>query len=220
MTTDVPKVFVSYAHDSGEHGAQVLGLATFLRRSGIEAVLDLWSAHARQDWYAWAIREMTDADFVLVVASERYRVTGDGSGPPRENRGVQSEAALLRELVYADRATWLPKVLPVLLPGHTADEIPLFLQPHTATRFTVTSFDTTGAEELLRTILHQPGYLPPEVDPKRPVLPPRTDGSPLNVDDDKGPRKASDQSRVTNQNRGTVNGTLIQADTIIGDINI
>jgi hypothetical protein len=38
-------------------------------------VLDLWLANARQDWYSWAIKETTDADHVLVIASEWYRVT-------------------------------------------------------------------------------------------------------------------------------------------------
>lgn len=42
---------------------------------------------------------------------------------------MQSEAALLRELVYGDRAMWLPKILSVILPGHGIDQIPLFLQP-------------------------------------------------------------------------------------------
>jgi SEFIR domain-containing protein len=216
MTVDVPKVFVSYAHESDEHKAQVLEFATFLRRAGIEAVLDLWSADARQDWYAWAIREMTDADFVLVVASGRYRAVGDGSGPSSESRGVQSEAALLRELVYADRASWLRKVLPVLLPGGTTDQIPLFLQPHTASRFHVTSFDATGAEELLRVILRRPGHVPPEMGTEPPVLPPRTDGADRTASD--GP--SSGRGRVFNQVNGNVTGTVIQADTITGDINL
>lgn len=171
-----PKVFVSYAHESDEHKAQVLAFATFLRRVGIVAVLDLWSAAERQDWYSWAIREMTDADYVLVVASERYLVTGDGNGPNTLHRGVQSETALLRDLVYGDRARWLPKILPVVLPGHTIDHIPLFLQPHTASRFPVTSFDTTGAEKLLRVILRQPGYITPAVSTEQLILPPYADG--------------------------------------------
>lgn len=70
-------MFLSYAHESDEHKAQVLAFATFLRHAGIAAVLDLWTANARQDWYAWAIREMTDANFILVVASQRYRMMGD-----------------------------------------------------------------------------------------------------------------------------------------------
>lgn len=203
MTVDVPKVFVSYAHESDEHKAQVLALATMLRDAGVDVVLDQWSDDTRQDWYAWAVREMTAADFVLVMASERYWVTGDGNGPSLEHRGLQSEAALLRELVYSDRATWLPKVLPVLLPGHTVDQIPLFLQPHTASRYTVTSFDTAGTEELLRVVLRRPRHLLPEVS-AQPALPP----------------PEPERVRAVNQINGTVHGKVIQADTIIGDIHL
>jgi hypothetical protein len=86
-----------------------------LRHAGIDAVLDLLCTDARQDWYYRAIREMTDADFVLVVPSERYRATGDG--PNTENRGIHSEAALLRELVYTDRAVWLLRCSPSFWPA-------------------------------------------------------------------------------------------------------
>lgn len=213
MAADEPRVFVSYAHESAEHKDQVLAFATFLREAGIAAVLDMWSADGRRDWYAWAIREMTDADFVLVVASERYRRWGDGSGPNKEHRGVQSEATLLRELVYSDRAVWLPKILPVVLPGHGIDQIPLFLQPTTASHYVLTSFTTAGAEELLRVILRQPGHIAPEVRTSRPVLPPHS----------AGPSGASDQiwpaqhSHVVNQVNGTVSDKIIQIDTVQGD---
>ncbi len=193
------KVFVSYAHESAEHKGQVLALATLLRDSGLDTVLDVWAADTRQDWYSWAIRELTDADFVVVVASRRYRASGDGSGPSTENRGVQSEAALLRELVYGDRQTWLPKVLPVLLPGHDVDEIPLFLQPFTASRYEVTSPTPEGAGELLRVLRHQPGDPAPEAPRPRSVPPER--------------------GRVVNQINGTVHGKVVQADTIEGDVN-
>jgi hypothetical protein len=214
MTVDVPRVFVSYAHESAEHRARVLAFATFLRRAGVEAVLDVWSAGTRQDWYSWAIRELTAADFVLVIASERYRTTGDGNGPNGEHRGVQSEAALLRELVYADRATWLPKVLPVLLPGHTVDQVPLFLQPHTASRFPVTSFDTAGAEDLLRVLLRQPGHRAPDVAAERPVLPPRE------TEPTAAPAATATRIGVLNQINGAVSGKVVQADTITGNVNL
>ena len=135
-----PKVFISYAHDSVAHQDQVLEFATFLHGMGIKAVLDTWAAGSRLDWYAWMIEQITEADYVIVVASPMYRRTGDGLGPERQHRGVQSEAALMRELVYGARPGWLPTILPVLLPGHGIDEIPLFLQPYSATRFGVRAF--------------------------------------------------------------------------------
>lgn len=208
MADALKKVFVSYAHESEEHKFQVLGLATFLRDTGIAAVLDLWATDARRDWSPWAIREMTDADFILVVASDRYRSMGDGNGPNTEHRGVQTEAALLRDLVHGDRARWLPKILPVVLPGQSTAGIPLFLQPHTASHYLVDSFTTAGADELLRVILGQPGYIPPAVGPV-PVLPPHA-GQPKHA--------PSGRSQVVNQVNGTVNGKIIQVDTIEGDV--
>lgn len=166
-----PRVFVSYAHESPEHEDQVLRFASFLRDQGIEAVLDTWFAGDRRDWYAWAIKEMTGADYVIVIASRRYRRVGDGSGPVDLHQGVQSEAALLRDLVYGDRGHWLPKVLPVILDGHDRDEIPLFLQPNTASRFEVRALTVAGATELLRVIVRQPARIPPPVAARRVVLP-------------------------------------------------
>lgn len=208
MTADAAKVFVSYAHESEEHKAQVLDFAAFLRGAGVEAVLDLWAADVRRDWSAWAIGEMTAADFVLVVASERYRRSGDGNGPAGESRGVQSEAALMRELVHGDRAAWLPKVLPVVLPGHTVDQIPLFLQPRSASHYVVSSFTTAGAAELLRILLRLPGHVPPAVNPDRPDLPPHT-GTPA----------PAEAAQVVNQITGTVSGNVVQAHTIRGDVH-
>jgi hypothetical protein len=141
----------------------VLAFASFLRGQGVDAVLDLWSDGARHDWYAWALREMTTAAYVIVVASAGYRAIGDGSGPAELHRGVQSEAALLRDLVYGDRSTWTPKVLPVLLPGHGVEEIPRFLSPHTASRFAVSAYTVAGAEELLRVVHRRPAHVPPPV---------------------------------------------------------
>lgn len=166
-----PKVFISYAHDSAVHRDQVLRFATFLRGQGIEAELDVWSEESRRDWYPWMVRHLTEADYVVVVASEKVRQAGDGLGAPEANRGVQTEAALLRELLCANRATWVRKILPVVLPGHAIDEIPLFLQPNTASRYVVTEFTAEGANDLLRVITGQPRHVAPPVA----ALPARSD---------------------------------------------
>ncbi|GLZ40431.1 toll/interleukin-1 receptor domain-containing protein [Actinokineospora sp. NBRC 105648] len=169
-----PKVFLSYAHDTDQHKAEVRALAVLLEGAGIAADLDQWRTAARQDWSSWAIGAMTAADYVVVVASPDYKRAGDGLGPGQVNRGVQSEAAVLRDLLHGDRPTWLPKLLPVLLPGHAVEEIPHFLQPHTADHYPIPALTPDGVERLVRVITAQPTRVRPPRG-RIPRLPPLTD---------------------------------------------
>ncbi|MEU0536416.1 toll/interleukin-1 receptor domain-containing protein [Amycolatopsis tolypomycina] len=170
--TDPVRVFVSYTHDSPEHREHVLALSDFLVRHGLDVTLDQWQPVARQDWYTWAIAGIETADHVIVVASARYREVADGYASAESNRGLQSEAALLREKLHSDRPAWTRKILPVVLPGHTPAEIPAFLQPQTADHYLVTGFTVAGCEPLLRVLTGQAPYVKPA--PGRvPVLPPR-----------------------------------------------
>ncbi|RKT55360.1 toll/interleukin-1 receptor domain-containing protein [Saccharothrix australiensis] len=168
-----PTVFVSYVHGTDEHKRQVLEFARFLRAHGVTAVLDRWTTVARKDWYPWIVAEILRADHVLAIASGPYRDVFDGRTPATRYRGSQAEAALLRELLHGDRDTWLPKILPVVLPGRHADEVPLLLQPHSCDRYQVTGFTESGAEDLLRVIHRKPKHIAPPVGPP-PDLPPRT----------------------------------------------
>lgn len=144
-----PSVFVSYAHDSPQHKADVRALCLLLAADGIAPALDQFWLTERQDWYVWAIQQIKRADFVLVVASERCRVVGDGENAPGDNKGLASEMALLRELCHSDRENMTKRVLPVVLPGHSPDEIPLFLQPWTKDHYEVPSLTPDGLEELV-----------------------------------------------------------------------
>ncbi|MEU4523481.1 SEFIR domain-containing protein [Amycolatopsis sp. NPDC024027] len=172
-----PKAFISYTHDSEEHRDAVLTFADLLVRQGIDVVLDRWATDRRQDWQAWATRNITGSDHVLVIASEGYLRMGDGIGPNHLNLGGQAEAALLRDLLQGDRATWTARILPVLLPGHGKDEIPNFLQPNAADWYDVPAITPEATESLLRVLTRQPRDVPPALGP-RPVLPPRSGPSP------------------------------------------
>jgi hypothetical protein len=68
---------------------------------------------------------------------------------------------LLRELYHSDPGTWTRRILPVVLPGRSVGEIPLFLQPRTADHYMVTSFTPEGAGDLLRTLRGKPSCPPP-----------------------------------------------------------
>ncbi|MGW3965489.1 toll/interleukin-1 receptor domain-containing protein [Amycolatopsis sp. NPDC005003] len=175
MPRSVPvRVFVSYAHDSAEHKDQVLAFSEFLVENRIDVTLDRWHLAHRQDWYTWAIESIENADYVIAVASPRYHVVADGYASAGINRGLQSEAALLREKLHSDRPAWTRKILPVVLPGRSPDEIPQFLQPQTADHYFVDSFTVAGCEDLLRVLTAQPPHVKPPLGERRPHLPPRS----------------------------------------------
>lgn len=153
-TRPSPVVFVSYAHDTPQHKADVRRLCELLAADRVTPVLDQFCLTERQDWYRWAIREITSADYVLVIASERCRVVGDGRNEPGENRGLASEMGLLRDLCCSDDERWTRRILPVVLPGHSPAEIPLFLQPWTKDHYIVPNLTADGLAGLLA-LLHR-----------------------------------------------------------------
>jgi hypothetical protein len=151
-----PQVFVSYAHDSQPHKRSVRRLCELLAKSGIDIRVDCWAAGERRDWQVWATTQILEADFVIIIASPACSRVGDGAVTPGTHPGLQSEMRTLRELYHRDPATWTKKMLPVVLPGRSANEIPLFLQPYTADHFIVPSITPAGAKDLLQVITGQP----------------------------------------------------------------
>jgi hypothetical protein len=172
MGEPAPRVFVSYAHESKPHIEGVHCFCQVLAQSGIDVRMDRWDTGVRRDWQLWATRQILEADFVIVIASETCRKVGDGTIAVGSHVGLQSEMRTLRELYHSDPASWTSKILPVVLPGHSVSEIPLFLQPYTADHFLVPNISAGGAEDLLRFLTRQPLDLPPSVGMK-PELPPR-----------------------------------------------
>lgn len=150
------RVFISYAHEDDAHKDDVSRLSVLLRTNGIDAVLDLPAADRRRDWALWMLRQVRESDFVLIIASPEYRRRSEGDAPPGEGRGVQWEAALIRDEYYADRSAAERRFLPVLLPGRTTDDIPAWLGRVSSTSYPVTAFTLDGAEELIRVLTGQP----------------------------------------------------------------
>ncbi|MFI1917251.1 SEFIR domain-containing protein [Nocardia sp. NPDC020380] len=171
-TSSGPRVFVSYAHDDPAHIDAVLRFSDFLATEcGLDVHLDRWDLELRRNWFQWAIDQITAADFVLVIASPDCRRAADGRADSRTNRGLQSEMSVMMDRLHTDRGTWLRKLLPVVLPGRSIEEIPLFLQPGIADYYLVSGFTVQGAEDLLRVITTQPYYARPQPNPEVVRLP-------------------------------------------------
>ncbi|HUC57971.1 MAG TPA: SEFIR domain-containing protein, partial [Streptosporangiaceae bacterium] len=151
-----PRVFISYAHESEDHKRSVSQFAAFLITEGMDVRIDSEDNQGRRDWQLWASKEIRAADFVLVIASPQCREVGDGDEPPDVPRGLRAEMNTLRELYYSEPHVWPKKILPVVLPGRSVREIPIFLQPYTADHYDVASFTDEGARPLLRHLRHPP----------------------------------------------------------------
>ncbi len=145
-----PQVFISYAHDDAAHEERVRDFWLFLRANGINALLNPPVAEDRQDQAQWMTQQIQEADRVLVVASPAYRRQAEDNTTPGEGRGVVWEGRLIRDVYYADQEAGLPRILPVVLPGCSATDIPLWLSPAWATYYVVSEYSVAGAEALLR----------------------------------------------------------------------
>jgi WD40 repeat protein len=149
----------------------VLEFSQLLRDCGVDAELDLWADDGRRDWSDWAAKQLRDSDFTLVVASSAYKRRAEGTASPEEGRGSKYEAGLIRDKLTQDRDVWVARILPVVLPGCSVEDIPDFLQPYAGTRYEITSITRAGIEDLLRALTGQARHVrPPLGDPIR--LPP------------------------------------------------
>jgi hypothetical protein len=169
------QVFISYAHDDVAHEERVRNFWWFLREKGIDARMDLPAAEHRQDWAEWMTREVRDADWILVVASPEYRRRAEGDAGPSEGRGVQWEARLIRDRFYADQKVGLLSIIPVVLPGCSADGIPLWMGPAATTHYLIKRYTVNGSEKLLRLLTGQHWEIQPPLG-VMPILPPRPFG--------------------------------------------
>src|SRR5690349_5258973 len=132
--------FISYAHDDARHVDLVREFAKFLRTNGIEVRIDFIAAETPQAWDMWTLQQLRTANFVLIIASPQYKRRADGEAAPDEGRGVQWEARIIRQEIYADQDAARKKFLPVVLPGGSSDDLPLWLARPSDTHFNVTDF--------------------------------------------------------------------------------
>ncbi|GAB3726530.1 hypothetical protein GCM10027598_45500 [Amycolatopsis oliviviridis] len=160
---EAPHVFVTYAHDSPEHKERVRLFAEFLHgRIGLEVHLDQWDDDERRDWSLWALKHLDTANFVVVVASPEYKRRAEGTAAFDEGRGSQFEAARIRDRLTRDLGGEIKRVLPVVFPQQSVEDIPNFLNPYSTTRYPVEALTEEGVEDLLTAITGRAKHQRPE----------------------------------------------------------
>jgi hypothetical protein len=93
-----PKAFISYSWSSPEHQQWVIDLATQLRESGVDAILDKWDLREGHDSVAFMERMVTDptVEKVIIISDRVYVEKADG-----RRGGVGTETQIISAQVYA-----------------------------------------------------------------------------------------------------------------------
>jgi hypothetical protein len=153
-----PRVFISYSQEANSEGApahkaDVIRLWKLLEQNGVDVRIDQQGLEGRRIWADWATTAILRSDFTIVVASPTYRAASEDRLPPGQSPGVRSEYLRLADLLYHDAPRWTRKILPVVLPGRSVEEIPLVFLPHIADHYLVDNFTAEGVASLLQ-VLH------------------------------------------------------------------
>jgi hypothetical protein len=108
---DVTTVFISYKHESTEHGERVLAFAGALRSAGdtygVSVLLDQYFKQKNpggpdEGWEIWSENQAAKADFILVVASREYHSGYNLKHAAGTAPGIIPEIFIIRKRISAE----------------------------------------------------------------------------------------------------------------------
>jgi hypothetical protein len=97
MTEEPPKLFISYSWSSPEHERWVLNLATDLRESGVDVILDKWDLKEGHDANAFMEKMVNDPTIkkVALICDQKYKEKADD-----RSGGVGTETQIISPEIY------------------------------------------------------------------------------------------------------------------------
>ena len=153
-----PKAFISYSHDSAEHKAWVLKLASDLRGMGVDVELDQWDLVLGQDVSLFMQNGIAKADRVVMVCSGDYvrKAEGGVGGVGFERLIVTSEVVQSIDTI---------KFIPAIRNNNSKATVPSFLGPRFYVDFRNDHEYQDKLEELARHIHGAPATSKPPIGP-------------------------------------------------------
>jgi hypothetical protein len=154
------RLFVSYSWTSPQHAEWVLQLATELRESGVDVVLDKWDLKEGHDAHAFMETMVTDPTIskVILVCDKAYADKADG-----RSGGVGTEAQIISGEIYSK--TTQDKFVAVVV-EKTEDGSP-YVPAYYRSRIYIDLSDASAYaqnfEQLLRWVYDKPLYKKPEL---------------------------------------------------------
>ncbi|MCK4794130.1 MAG: toll/interleukin-1 receptor domain-containing protein [Desulfobacteraceae bacterium] len=177
ISEHIPKVFVSYSHDTPAHKKWVGEFASKLVDNQIDVFFDQWDLSPGDDIIKFMEKSVAEADRVLMICSEAYvRKADDGQG------GVGYEAMIVTGELVRDLGT--SKFIPVVRQNNNEVVLPKSV----STRFYINLSEGENFDEqfelLLRELHNEPAIKKPPLGKNPFAKQPSGDESPISISPD------------------------------------
>ncbi len=156
---ETPKVFISYSWSSSEHMEFVLKIATELRESGVEAILDKWRLRIGDESTKFMESMVTDPTIskVIMICDKAYQERADN----REG-GVGIESQIITSKIYEQEDENKFAAIITENDENGKPYVPAFYTSRIYIDFVDAEY-SEKFEELLRWIYGKPQYKEPEL---------------------------------------------------------
>jgi hypothetical protein len=126
------QVFISYRHETPEHARAVRRLGELLRQAKVPVALDQFCLEENPGgpnvgWAKWCEDRANESACVLIVASEGWFAAYDKTAPLGTGTGAASEADLIRQWLYDEKAD-NPRIRLAFLHDLSARQVPVRLR--------------------------------------------------------------------------------------------
>ncbi|MCY4556408.1 MAG: TIR domain-containing protein [Chloroflexi bacterium] len=154
------KAFISYSWSSVEHEDWVLDLATRLRESGVDAILDKWDLKEGQEANAFMEKMVSDEEItkVIIVADKNYAEKSDS-----RKGGAGTEAQIISKELYEEEDQ--NKFVAVVTERNHEGKpfLPAFYTSRVYVDFSDRGQYSESFERLLRWIENKPSHKKPDL---------------------------------------------------------
>lgn len=166
MTEEIPKLFISYSWSSPDHEQWVIKLATELRESGIDVILDKWELKEGHDAHAFMEKMVADPEIKKVaIVCDRIYVEKANS----RSGGVGTETQIISPEVYEKQDQ--NKFVAILseIDDQGKPYLPIYYKSRIYIDLSDNDLYAKNFEQLLRWVYDKPLYIKPEIG-KKPVF--------------------------------------------------
>lgn len=159
------KVFISYSHDSPKHKERVLKLSNRLRSEGIDCNIDQYEISPPEGWPRWMIKQIEEADYVLVVCTEKYEKRFKGKDEVGKGLGSNFEGFVITQELYEKAKN--TQFIPIIFSSEDSNNIPIILK--SATRYNLNTEEVY--KELYARLTDQRIIIKPDLGKLKQILP-------------------------------------------------